>query len=213
MAHTLHISRHPIVAAKLSQLREANQPSKTVREIMRDLSTLLGYEASADLKLSYEKTLQSPYAPYKAAELKDRVALVPVLRSGLGLVDGFLALFPEAPVLHLGLYREKVSLQPVEYYNKLPNNPNVDLCFVMDSIIATGNTSVATVNILKEWGIPGSQIKFVSVLGSLQGVTNLQREHPDIHIYVGAIDDELDANGYILPGVGDSGDRLFNTAF
>ncbi|KAF7724070.1 hypothetical protein EC973_001403 [Apophysomyces ossiformis] len=192
---TLHISQHPIVATKLSQLREANQPPKAVRELMKDLTSLLAYEASTDLKLSHEKTLQSPYAPYQAAELKDRVALVPVLRSGLGLVDGFLALFPDAPVLHLGLYREKVTLQPVEYYNKLPHNPNVDICFVLDSIIATGNTSVATVNILKEWGIPGPQIKFVSILGSQRGVAHLQEEHPDIHIFVGAVDENLDDKG------------------
>ncbi|KAI8143259.1 uracil phosphoribosyltransferase-domain-containing protein [Fennellomyces sp. T-0311] len=209
---TLHISQHPIVAVKLSQLREARQSSKAVRELMSELSTLVGYEATADISISKDKTLSSPYEPFQGAQVSQRVALVPILRSGLGLVDGFLTLFPEAPVLHLGLYREKVSLQPVEYYNKLPQTPNADVCYVLDPVIATGNTAVATVNILKEWGVPGENIKFVAVLGSKQGITQLQEEHPDIHVYVAGVDETLDEHGYIRPGLGDSGDRLWNTA-
>ncbi|KAI8100084.1 uracil phosphoribosyltransferase-domain-containing protein [Halteromyces radiatus] len=213
MTATLHISQHPIVATKLSQLREASQSPKVTRSLVHDLATLLSYEASQNLPLSYEKTLMSPYEPFQAAELKQRIALIPVLRSGLSLVDGFLSLFPDAPVLHLGIYREKVSLQPVEYYNKLPENPNVDLCYVLDPVIATGNTAVATVNMLKEWGIPGENIKFVGILGSQPGVTQLQKEHPEVQIYLAGVDDHLDGHGFIRPGLGDIGDRLMNTAF
>ncbi|KAI7853935.1 uracil phosphoribosyltransferase-domain-containing protein [Circinella umbellata] len=208
----LHISQHPIVAVKLSQLREVKQNSKAVRELMSELATLVGYEATLDIGVSKDKTLTSPYESFQGTELSQRVALVPILRSGLGLVDGFLTLFPEAPVLHLGLFREKVTLQPVEYYNKLPQTPNADICYVLDPVVATGNTAVATVNILKEWGIAGENIKFVGILASKQGITHLQEEHPDIKIYFAGVDDSLDENGYIRPGIGDSGDRLWNTA-
>ncbi|CDH59786.1 uracil phosphoribosyltransferase [Lichtheimia corymbifera JMRC:FSU:9682] len=212
MTASLHISEHPIVAIKLSQLREAANSPKVVRELMRDLSLLLGYEASSTLPTLREKKMMSPYEPFTGVELKQRVALVPILRSGLGLVDGFLSLFPEAPVLHLGLYREKVSLQPVEYYNKLPQNPQVDVCYVLDPIVATGNTAVATINILKEWGLSGDNIKFVGVLASQQGIDQIRNEHPDVDIYMAAVDQTLDEHGYIRPGLGDSGDRLWNTA-
>ncbi|KAI8993438.1 uracil phosphoribosyltransferase-domain-containing protein [Pilobolus umbonatus] len=199
------------MAIKLSQLRESKADSKAVREYTRDLSFLLGYEASADTLLSNKRVAQGPFATFEASDMKERVGLVPVLRSGLGLLDGFLNLFPDAPIMHLGIYREKVSHQPVEYYNKLPDHPNVDVCYVLDPVIATGNTAVATINILKEWGLNGSQIKFVAVIGSQQGINQLKEQHPDIQIHIGAVDNVLDNNGYINPGVGDSGDRLWNT--
>ncbi|RCI03044.1 hypothetical protein CU098_012615, partial [Rhizopus stolonifer] len=155
---------------------------------------------------------QTPRGNYYPVQVRNKVGLVPVLRSGLGLVPGFLNYFPDAPVHHLGIYREKLSHQPVEYYNKLPQVPNVDMCFVLDPIIATGNTAVATVNLLKEWGLNGSQIKFVAIVGSKQGIDQLRQEHPDIRIYLATIDDAVDNYGYISPGIGDSGDRLWNTA-
>ncbi|CAO3607136.1 unnamed protein product [Mucor fragilis] len=163
---TLHVSQHPIIATKLSQLRDAKKDSKVVRELTQDLSVLLGYEASSGLALSDgESNTASAFGSYQSVQIKDKVGLVPVLRSGLGFVNGFLNLFPEAPVYHLGIYREKVSHQPVEYYNKLPDVPNVETCFVLDPVIATGNTAVATINILKEWGLSASQIKFVAIVG------------------------------------------------
>ncbi|KAI8967492.1 uracil phosphoribosyltransferase-domain-containing protein [Mycotypha africana] len=210
MTH-LHLSQHPLVITKLSQLRNAKRSPKEVRELTRDLSILLGYEASYDLTVSEGATTQTAYGDYALREVTARVGLVPVLRSGLGFVDGFLNIFPDAPVYHLGLYREKVSLQPVEYYNKLPDQPNIDICYVLDPVIATGNTAVATVNLLKEWGLSGSQIKFVAAVGSEIGLAQLQEKHPDIHIYIAAIDETLDNTGYIVPGIGDSGDRLWNT--
>ncbi|KAI8369017.1 armadillo beta-catenin plakoglobin [Blakeslea trispora] len=207
----LHVSQHPIVAAKLSLLRDAKQSSKVVRELTRDLSILLGYEASVDIKLQKGATASTTHGSYQMDEISEKVGLIPVLRSGLGLVDGFLNLFPEAPVYHLGIYREKISHQPVEYYNKLPDSPTVETCYVLDPVIATGNTAIATINLLKEWGMSGSGIKFVSIVSSEQGLAQLQKEHPDIHIYTAAIDNTLDTDGYISPGIGDSGDRLWHT--
>ncbi|PHZ17401.1 uracil phosphoribosyltransferase [Rhizopus microsporus ATCC 52813] len=208
----VYASQHPLVAIKLSQLRDKNQPPKVVRELIHDLSCLLAYEATADLSIERSEILSSsPFGTYQPVYVKDKVGLVPVLRSGLGLLNGFLNVFPDAPVYHLGIYREKVSRQPVEYYNKLPHEPNVNQCFVLDPIIATGNTAVATINILKEWGLSGSQIKFVGIIGSKEGVEHLQREHPDVRLHLATIDDVLDTQGYINPGIGDSGDRLWNT--
>ncbi|GAB5589220.1 hypothetical protein Unana1_04120 [Umbelopsis nana] len=206
---TLHISSHPIVATKLSILRDKTSSSKVVRDVMHDLAVLLGYEATQDLELKPTETLESPLESYQGDALKENIAIVPVLRSGLGLVEGMLNLIPEAHVLHLGLFREKISLQPVEYYNKLPSTPNVDSCIVLDPIVATGNTAIAAVHILKEWGIPGDKIRFIGVLASKQGVENLHKAHPDVTLYLAAVDNELDAHGYIRPGIGDSGDRLF----
>ncbi|KAG0744000.1 hypothetical protein G6F57_006128 [Rhizopus arrhizus] len=209
----IRTSQHPMVAYKLSQLRDKNQSPKTVRELIGDLSTLLAYEATTDISLSTnDQTAQTPRGNYYPVQVKNKIGLVPVLRSGLGLIQGFLTMFPDAPVYHLGIYREKLSHQPVEYYNKLPQTPNVDLCFVLDPIVATGNTAVATVNLLKEWGLRGSQIKFVAIVASKQGIEHLQQEHPDVCIHLAAIDDTLDTHGYINPGIGDSGDRLWNTA-
>ncbi|KAI7903669.1 uracil phosphoribosyltransferase-domain-containing protein [Cokeromyces recurvatus] len=207
----VHKSQHPIVATKLSQLRDKDQSSKTVRELTHDLSLLLGYEASFNIELKQGPQLFSGYGTYSSMEIRQKVGLVPVLRSGLSFVEGFLNLFPEAPVYHLGIYREKISHQPVEYYNNLPDKPDIDICYVLDPVIATGNTAVATVNMLKDWGLLGSQIKFVTMVASEQGLAQLQKEHDDIHIYLAAIDKALDSNGYINPGIGDSGNRLWNT--
>ncbi|KAH8555720.1 uracil phosphoribosyltransferase-domain-containing protein [Umbelopsis sp. PMI_123] len=207
----LHVSSHPIVATKLTILRDKTSSSKVVRDTMRDLTLLLGYEATQDLELKKGETLQSPLDSYQGDVLNEDIAIVPILRSGLGFVEGMLNLIPEAHVLHLGLFREKISLQPVEYYNKLPSTPNVNSCIVLDPMIATGNTAIAAVHILKEWGIPGEKIRFMGLLASRQGVENLLQAHPDISIYLAAVDEELDSHGYIRPGIGDSGDRLWNT--
>ncbi|KAG1056079.1 hypothetical protein G6F46_005918 [Rhizopus delemar] len=209
----VQISQHPMVAVKISQLRDKDQSPKVVRELVHDLSSLLAYEATKDISLhTKDQIAQTPRGSYYPVQIKDEIGLVPVLRSGLGLIQGFLNMFPDAPVYHLGIYREKMSHQPVEYYNKLPQIPNVNICYVLDPIIATGNTAVATVNMLKDWGLKGSQIKFVAVIGSKQGIEHIKQEHPDICIYLAAIDDAVDSYGYINPGIGDSGDRLWNTA-
>ncbi|KAG2179031.1 hypothetical protein INT43_001880, partial [Umbelopsis isabellina] len=208
ISSTVHISSHPVVVSKLTILRDKNSSSKVFRDVMTDLSVLLGYEATQDLELVKNETLESPLESFDASALKERIAIIPVLRSGLGLVEGMLKLLPEAHVLHLGLFREKISLQPVEYYNKLPTTPNVDSCIVLDPVIATGNTAVAAIHILKEWGISGDKIKFIGVIASRQGVENLTNAHPEVRLYLGAMDERLDDHGYIRPGIGDSGDRM-----
>ncbi|RUS19663.1 uracil phosphoribosyltransferase [Endogone sp. FLAS-F59071] len=213
ISNNIHVSSHPIVATKISQLRDQATTPKQVRELIRDLGQLIGYEATADLNIRQGKTLNSPLASYSSIELRERVALVPVLRSGLGLVDPMLSLLPEAHVLHLGLYRERSTLQPVEYYNKLPQNPNVDSCIVLDPIIATGGTAVATINILKDWGIEDRNIKFICICASKPGLQLLAEKHPEISVYVGVVDEILNDHGYILPGLGDCGDRLWDTNF
>ncbi|OZJ05553.1 hypothetical protein BZG36_01697 [Bifiguratus adelaidae] len=207
----VHVSGHPVVAAKLSLLRNKDTSSKEVRGLVHELGLLLAYEATADLPLRRDKELMSPLSRYTSDVIKKRVALVPVLRSGLSLVESLLSFLPDSRVLHLGLYREKMTLEPVEYYNKLPQEPNVDVCFILDPMIATGGTAIAVVNMLKDWGIPGHSIKFIAICASREGVQHLSSMHSDIHLYTAAIDDVLDSHGYILPGLGDCGDRLYDT--
>jgi uracil phosphoribosyltransferase len=209
----LHVSKHPVTAVKIAQLRDENTTSKQFRELLQEISNLLAYEATSDLSVKDGPQLSSPLASYTSCVLTDRIAIVPVLRSGLGMVDAMLSLIPTANILHLGLFREKTTLSPVEYYNKLPHSPNVDLCIVLDPIIATGGTAVESVRILKDWGIDGKHIKYVCICASQQGIARLMEAHNDIQTYVGVIDDVLDQHGYILPGLGDCGDRLYDTMF
>ncbi|RKP06398.1 uracil phosphoribosyltransferase [Thamnocephalis sphaerospora] len=211
--HQVHVSQHPLVAHKLSLLRDKSVAPKQVRELVDELSMLLLTEATASLSLKDVGKVSAacPLQEYNAVGLKERVGLVPVLRSGLGMVNAGLSLLPMARVYHLGMYREKLTLQPVEYYNKLPEERDVDICIVLDPMIATGGTSVATVSALKDWG--ADQIQFVCICASQDGLAQLAAAHPDVVVHVGAIDNEIDANGYVMPGIGDSGDRLYNTPY
>ncbi|KAJ1922491.1 hypothetical protein IWQ60_006482 [Tieghemiomyces parasiticus] len=206
---SVHVSQHPLVAHKLALLRDRTISSKQTRELINELGYLLTYEATAGLALAPAGERSSPLATYQAVAIKPRIGLVPVLRSGLGLVDAALELIPSAQTLHLGLYREESSLQPVEYYNKLPSEPTVDECIILDPMLATGGTAIATANILKDWGI--RRISFLSVIVSRRGLESFIAAHPDVAVYTAAIDEDLDAGGYVVPGIGDSGDRLFNT--
>ncbi|KAJ1334291.1 uracil phosphoribosyltransferase [Batrachochytrium salamandrivorans] len=176
---------------KMSLLRDARVRPKQFRELTHELTLLLGSLATADMDLTTTKTLHSPLAPFTGVQLKDSVGVFPILRAGQGMVNG--------------LYRETSTLLPVEYYNKLPTVCSTSLGFVIDPMIATAGTAIAAVNILKEWGLP--RIKFVSILASRSGVLALLTAHPDIEIYVAAIDDTMNDHGYIIPGVGDAGDR------
>ncbi|KAH9244558.1 uracil phosphoribosyltransferase [Batrachochytrium salamandrivorans] len=202
---------HPLVMHKMSLLRDARVRPKQFRELTHELTLLLGSLATADMDLTTTKTLHSPLAPFTGVQLKDSVGVFPILRAGQGMVNAFLDLIPNARVHHLGLYRETSTLLPVEYYNKLPTVCSTSLGFVIDPMIATAGTAIAAVNILKEWGLP--RIKFVSILASRSGVLALLTAHPDIEIYVAAIDDTMNDHGYIIPGVGDAGDRLFKTLY
>jgi uracil phosphoribosyltransferase len=203
-----HISTHPLVAHKLSRLRDETTDSKTFRELVREISALLTYEATVDL-LTKSRDVRTPLRTTKGTEIKEEVGLIPILRAGLGMVEGVWELIPGAEVWHIGLYRDERTLQPVEYYNKLPVAPTVQICLILDPMLATGGSAVATVDILKKWG--ATKIKFMGILAAPEGIQAMQDAHPDVQIYVAAVDEHLNEFGYIIPGLGDAGDRQFGT--
>jgi uracil phosphoribosyltransferase len=205
----VHASTHPLVAHKLSRMRDKNIEPKKFRELVREIAALLCYEATSDL-LTVPRQVETPLATMTGAELKEKIGLVPILRAGLGMVEGIWELMPVAEVWHIGLYRDERTLKPVEYYNKLPVEPTVSVCLILDPMLATGGSAVATTNILKRWGV--KKIKFVGLIGAPEGIKNMQEHHPDVPIYLAAIDDHLNERGYIVPGLGDAGDRQFGTA-
>ncbi len=201
-------SPHPLVAHKLTRLRDKNTEPKKFRELVREIAALLAYEATADL-LTVPKQVETPLAVTGGVELKEKIGLVPILRAGLGMVEGVWELMPQAEVWHIGLYRDERTLKPVEYYNKLPIEPRVSVCLILDPMLATGGSAVATADILKRWGV--KKIKFVGLIGAPEGIAAMQKAHPDIPIHLAAIDQTLNEHGYILPGLGDAGDRQFGT--
>lgn len=201
-------SKHPLVAHKLSLLRQVNTEPKKVRELVREISALLTYEVTADLHTS-PIDVETPLMKTQGVHLKETIGLVPVLRAGLGMVEGVWELMPSAEVWHIGLFRDERTLKPVEYYNKLPVEPTVSVCLVLDPMLATGGTAVATVNVLKGWGV--SKIKFVGIIGAPEGIELMQEHHPEVPIHLAAVDEGLNEHGYILPGLGDAGDRQFGT--
>ena len=199
-------SIHPLVGTKLTVLRDVSTDSKSFRELVREIAALLAYEATLDLAVR-EVEVQTPLAITKGTKLLERVGLVPVLRAGLGMVEGVWELMPGSEVWHIGLYRDEKTLKPVAYYNKLPIEPTVSVCLVLDPMLATGGSAVATVDILKKWGV--KKIKFVGILAAPEGIERLHNAHPDVPIHIAAIDERLNEHGYILPGLGDAGDRQF----
>ena len=201
-------SPHPLVAHKLTRLRSVNTDFRTFRELVREISALLTYEATADLATT-PSTVETPLQTTEGADLGGKVGLVPILRAGLGMVEGVWELMPSAEVWHIGLFRDERTLKPVEYYNKLPVTPTVDVCMVLDPMLATGGSAVATIDILKRWG--AERIKFVGIIGAPEGIAHLQEQHPEVPIHLAAVDQKLNENGYILPGLGDAGDRQFGT--
>ncbi len=201
-------SKHPLVAHKLTKLRDVNTNPKKFRELVRELSALMTFEATEDLGT---KTISvtTPMGDTQGEELQDKIGLVPILRAGLGMVEGVWGLMPNAEVWHIGLYRDEETLQPVQYYNKLPVSPTVKVCLVLDPMLATGGSAVATLDILKEWGV--DRIKFVCLIAAPEGIALMQERHPEVPIHVAAIDEKLNEIGYIVPGLGDAGDRQFGT--
>jgi uracil phosphoribosyltransferase len=202
------VSTHPLVAHKLSRMRDRRTDPKKFRELVREIAALLAYEATADL-LVVPRQLETPLAPTTGVELQEKIGLVPILRAGLGMVEGFWELMPTAEVWHIGLYRDEKTLQPVQYYNKLPVEPTVSVCIILDPMLATGGSAVATTNIVKQWGV--KKVKFVGLIGAPEGIASMQKAHPDVPIHLAAIDDHLNERGYIVPGLGDAGDRQFGT--
>jgi uracil phosphoribosyltransferase len=206
--NNVFLSTHPLVATKLTVLRNTKTDSKSFRELVREIAALLAYEATLDLAV-HEVDVQTPLAIAKGTKLIDRVGLVPILRAGLGMVEGVWELMPGSEVWHIGLYRDEKTLKPVSYYNKLPIEPTVSVCLVLDPMLATGGSAVATVDILKEWGV--KKIKYVGILAAPEGIERLHSAHPDVPIHIAAIDKCLNEHGYIVPGLGDAGDRQFGT--
>ena len=199
---------HPLIQHKVGRLRSSETAPLEFRRLVRELSLLLCYEATRDLQL-VDVDLITPMGDTKGSELHQRIGLVPILRAGLGMVDGLLDLLPLSQVWHIGLYRNEETLQPVTYYNKLPESATVDMCLVLDPMLATGGSAIATVDIIKEWGVP--TIKFVGLIAAPEGIKALEEAHPDVDIHVAAVDSHLNDIGYIVPGLGDAGDRQFNT--
>ncbi len=211
------VSKHPLIQHKLTLLRDVNTEPKKFRELIRELSILLAYEATADLALEPTQ-VTTPLGRADGAMLSEKIGLIPILRAGLGMVEGIWEMMPTAEVWHIGLYRDHNTLQPVAYYNKLPVNPTVQVCLILDPMLATGGSAVAAADILKDWG--ARRIKFVGIIAAPEGVQLLQERHPDIDIHIGVIDDHLTPEprlptdpprGYIVPGLGDAGDRQFGT--
>ena len=203
------VSTHPLVAARMRTLRDAATPSPLFRQMVYDLSTLLCYEATQDLHLT-ERAVATPMGQAPGRVLSETIGLVPILRAGLGMVNGMLALLPEAQVWHIGLYRDEETLQPVSYYNKLPADPTVDMALVIDPMLATGGSAVATIDVIRKWGV--GRIKFVCLIAAPEGVAAVTAAHPDVPIYTAVVDSHLNDIGFIVPGLGDAGDRQFGTA-
>jgi len=202
-------SKHPLVLHKLSRLRSIETDPKKFRELVKEIAALLAYEATADLAISPVE-VTTPMMKTTGWELQAKIGLIPILRAGLGMVAGTWELMPSSEVWHIGLYRDERTLRPVEYYNKLPTAPTVSVCLVLDPMLATGGSATAAVSLLKRWGV--TKIKYVGLIGAPEGIHAMQTAHPDVPIHLAAIDEKLNEKGYILPGLGDAGDRQFGTA-
>ncbi|MBP1465788.1 uracil phosphoribosyltransferase [Candidatus Chloroploca sp. M-50] len=208
MGDQVFVSTHPLVQHKLALLRSNLTEPKKFRELVREIAQLLFYEATEDLSLA-PLTVQTPLAPCEGFEVADRIGVIPILRAGLGMSEAIIDILPTVHVWHLGLYRDHETLQPVTYYNKLPSEPNIDLSLIVDPMLATGGSAVAAVDILKQWG--SRRIKFLGLIAAPEGVQALTAAHPDVDIHLAAIDSFLNELGYIVPGLGDAGDRQFGT--
>ena len=205
----LHVSNHPLIQHKVTVLSDAATESKVFRELVRELTPLLLYEACADLP-TQRLQVQTPLEVRDGATIAVRIGLVPILRAGLGLIEAALDTLPSSEVWHLGMYRDEVTHQPVSYYNRLPAQCPDDLVILLDPMLATGGSAADAVTVLKEWG--ARWIKFVGLIAAPEGVAKLAEAHPDVQVYVAALDRELDENRFIRPGLGDAGDRLFGTS-
>ena len=193
---------------KVTRLRDERTPPAAFRGLVHEIAMLVLYEATADVAVEPAE-VRTPLAPYKGVKLAQTVGLVPVLRAGIGMVEAALQLIPEAQVWHIGLFRDERTLRPIEYYNKLPSSATAQLTLVLDPMLATGGSAVATVDILKRWG--ARRVKYVGLIAAPEGVRALSEAHPDVAIHVAGLDDHLNDKGYIVPGLGDAGDRQFGT--
>ena len=200
---------HPLIQHKIGYIRRTDTGTKDFRETIAEIANLICYEATRDLKLK-DVDIETPICKTTVKELAGKkLAVVPILRAGLGMVDGVLQLVPAAKVGHIGLYRDPETLEPVEYYCKLPADCAQREVFVVDPMLATGGSSVAAIKLLKDRGC--RNIHFMCIIAAPEGVERMKKEHPDVDIYIGALDEKLNEHGYIVPGLGDAGDRIFGT--
>jgi uracil phosphoribosyltransferase len=199
---------HPLVRHCLTTLRDESTPPDEFRQLVRRLAVLLAYEATKDLT-ERAAEVRTPLCTTTGTRLDQRIGLVPILRAGLGMVDPVLELIPQAEVWHLGIYRDERTMQPVEYYSRLPSSAPVDVALVLDPMLATGGSVLAALTTLRDWGVP--VVKVISIIGSADGVREVECQFPSAGLFVAAIDPELNEHKYIVPGLGDAGDRAFNT--
>ena len=200
---------HPLIQHKVGVIRRKEVGSRDFRAIISEIAMLMCYEAARDLKLE-DVEIETPICPAVAKELAGKkLAVVPILRAGLGMVDGILAMIPAAKVGHIGLYRDPETLKPVEYYCKLPSDCHEREIFVVDPMLATGGSASAAIQMLKDKGC--RNIRFMCIIAAPEGVAKMQKDHPDVDIYIAALDEKLNDHGYIVPGLGDAGDRIFGT--
>ena len=209
MENQVTIFDHPLIAHKISILRDERTGSKQFRELIQEIAMLMGYEALRDLPTEYVE-IKTPITTTSQKMIAGKkLAIVPILRAGLGMVDGLLSLVPSAKVGHIGLYRDEQTLEPHEYYCKLPKDIEERLVVVLDPMLATGGSGEAALNFIKQRGC--KNIKFMSIIAAPDGIRRLSEAHPDVQIYCGCVDERLNENGYIVPGLGDAGDRIFGT--
>ncbi len=202
------VSDHPLLKHKVTLLRSVRTDHRQFRELIREIAVILCYEATRDIELA-PVMVETPLAQAQGYYMREEIGLVPILRAGLGMVDGVWEMLPGAQVWHLGFYRDEKTLRPVEYYNKLPVEPPVQMCLILDPMLATGGSAAAAVDVLKHWGV--KRIKFVGIIAAPEGIAHLSGRHPDVPIHVATIDDHLNEVGFIVPGLGDAGDRQFGT--
>ena len=205
----INVSDHPLMKHKLAHLRDKNTSSKVFRELVNEISLIVGIEASRDLPVNPVK-IQTPLTQADAQIISmNQIVILPILRAGLGMVDALLTLFPKANVGHMGMERDEQTYIPTDYYFKLPPSSENSIYFVLDPMLATGGSVISAIEKIKDMGI--KNIRFLSIISAPEGVTALQNSHPDVTIYTGALDKKLNENKYIVPGLGDAGDRLFGT--
>ena len=205
----VYVFDHPLIQHKLSILRDKNTSVKEFRELISEISRLMCYEVTKDLPLE-DVVIETPigHANVKRIEGK-KLAIVPILRAGLGMVDGMVSMIPNVKVGHIGLYRDPETLAPVKYYYKMPADIEEREVIIVDPMLATGGSASAAISFIKESGV--KKIKLMDIIGAPEGVARIQKDHPDVDIYIAALDDHLNENGYIVPGLGDAGDRIFGT--
>jgi uracil phosphoribosyltransferase len=205
---SVYISNHPLVLDKISKLRDIKTASHDFRRLMSEIGMLLGYEATRDLPLK-ECKVRTPLAYAKSSKLYKEIVFVAILRAGLGLIDGLMKIYPEGRFAHIGIYRDEETLKPVKYYIRFPENLKDKIVIIADPMLATGGSAVEAVNLIKSRG--AKDIYFISLIASKEGIDYLKKYHKDIKLFIGCVDEKLNENGYIVPGLGDAGDRLFGT--